>query len=385
MRFTAWRFNLPRPPPPAAPPPPPPPPPNIPPGAPPKPPPPPAGPPKPPCPPPGPPRPPPGPCPPGPPSPAGFPGTNPPWPNPPGPFPARPWLTVPCNKNESEVALDPAAAGSSATICVPSFAAVFVAPAGPPAPSSVRSVCSNPPPASPARIALVTPAGVWLRPPPPRRPPPASAPALVPGPALVFAPPFAARGLRGARVASGFAVNSASVATRNTIGMGPAGTNGMSTTSDAFANPSWLASTRYDPAGICGNSNLPDSSVQLSHALFVSVFTKCTVAAGTGVPSGVRTNPLTICGGLAGSCAQFKFPPPRPTSSSANIFAWWRLKMTFPRADQLLRSAGDAATLHPSAQVPAPATRSRPSPQSPQSAPSPFHRQASRVMGIPRL
>src|SRR5271168_2291164 len=353
MRFTAWRFNLPRPP-------------NIPP---------PPGPPKPPAPPcpppgpppPGPPRPPPGPC---PPSPLGFPGTRPFAPNPPGPFPERPWPTVPCNKNESEVALEPAPAGSTAAICVPSFAGVLVAPVAPPAPSSVRSVCSNPPPASPARIALVTPAGVWLRPPPPRRPPPASAPALV------LAPPFAARGLRGARVASGFAVNSASVATRNTIGMGPAGTNGMSTTSDAFANPSWLASTRYDPAGICGNSNLPDSSVQLSHALFVSVFTRRTVAAGTGVPSGVRTNPLTICGGLAGCCAQFKFPPPSQNSSSANIFAWWRLKMTFPRADQLLRSAGNAATLHPSAQFPVPATRSWSRPQSPQRAPSPFHRRA---------
>src|SRR5277367_2388236 len=380
MRFTAWRFNLPRPP--NIPPPPPPP------GAPPNIPPPPPGPPKPPAPPcpppgpppPGPPRPPPGPC---PPSPLGLPGTKPFAPNPPGPFPERPWPTVPCNKNESEVALEPAPAGSSAAIRVPSFAGVLVAPVAPPAPSSVRSVCSNPPPARPARIALVTPAGAWPLPPPapPLRPPPAFPPAF----AFEFAVSPDARGLRGARVASGFADSSATVATRNTIGIGPGGATGISTTSEAFANPSWLASTRYDPAGICGNSNLPDSSVQLSHALFVSVFTRRTVAAGTGVPSGVRTNPLTICGGLAGCCAQFKFPPPSQNSSSANIFAWWRLKMTFPRADQLLRSAGDAATLHPSAQVPAPATRSRPSPQSPQSAPSPFHRQASRVMGIPRL
>src|SRR5277367_615873 len=248
MRFTAWRFNLPRPP--NIPPPPPPPPPGAPPNIPPPP-----GPPKPPAPPcpppgpppPGPPRPPPGPC---PPSPLGFPGTRPFAPNPPGPFPERPWPTVPCNKNESEVALEPAPAGSSAAICVPPFAGVLVAPVAPPAPSSVRSVCSNPPPARPARIALVTPAGVWLRPPPPRRPPPAPAPvlvpepALVPGPALLFASPFAARGLRGARVASGFADSSATVATRNTIGIGPGGATGISTTSEAFANPSWLASTR---------------------------------------------------------------------------------------------------------------------------------------------
>src|SRR6202522_3600307 len=240
MRFTAWRFNLPRPPPPAPPPPPPPPPPpNIPPGAPPKPPPPPPGPPKPPCPPPGPPRAPPGPSPPGPPSPEGFPGTNPFWPNPPGPFPARPWPTVPCNKNESEVALQPAPTGSSATICVPSFEGVLAAPAGPPAPSSVRSVCSNPPPARPALIALLTPAGTW---------PPRPAPPCLPGPPALALPGFAAplggRGLRGGRVAAGFEVSSAKVATRRTIGMGPGGTTGTCTTSDAFVKPSWLASTR---------------------------------------------------------------------------------------------------------------------------------------------
>src|SRR5277367_2833548 len=235
MRFTAWRFNLPRPPPPA---PPPPPPPNIPPGAPTKPPPPPPGPPKPPCPPPGPPRPPPGPCPPGPPSPAGLLGTNPFGPNPPGPFAARPWPTVPCNKNESEVALEPATAGNSAATCVPSFAGVLVAPAGPPAPSSVKSVCSKPPLASPAPIALLTSAGNW----PPRPPPclPASAAAL----AFGFAAPLGGRGLRGGRVASGLAANSAKVATRKTIGMGPGGTTGTCTTRDAFVNPSWLASTR---------------------------------------------------------------------------------------------------------------------------------------------
>src|SRR5271156_6314291 len=243
MRFTAWRFNLPRPPPAKIPPPPAPPPP----GAPPKAPPPPPGPPKPPAPPgppppgpppPGPPRPPPGPCPPGPPSPAGLLGTNPFGPNPPGPFPARPWPTVPCNKNESEVALEPATAGNSAATCVPSFAGVLVAPAGPPAPSSVRSVCSKPPPARPALIALLTPAGTW-----PPRPP-----ACLPGPAVLlllgFVAPPGGRELRGGRVASGFAVSSAKVATRRTMGMGPGGTTGTSTVSDAFAKPSWLASTR---------------------------------------------------------------------------------------------------------------------------------------------
>src|SRR5580704_1210321 len=330
MRFTAWRFNRPRPPPPPPPPAPPPPPPNIPPGAPPKPPPPPPGPPKPPCPPPGPPRPPPGPCPPGPPSPEGFPGTNPFCPNPPGPFPARPWPTVPCNKNESEVALEPAPAGSSAAICVPSFEGVLAAPAGPPAPSSVRSVCSKPPPARPALIALLTPAGTW-----PPRPP---APCLPGPPALVlpgFAAPLGGRGLRGGRGASGFEVSSAKVATRRTIGMGPGGTTGTCTTSDALAKPNWLASTRYGPVGICGNSNLPDSSVQLSQVLLVSVLIRWTVAAGTGVPSGVRTTPLAGGGGLTGCCAKFKFPLASQNSRSARIFPWRRLKMTFPRADQL--------------------------------------------------
>src|SRR5580692_7494075 len=223
MRFTAWRFNLPRPP-------------NIPP-------PPPPAPPKPPAPavpPPAPPRPPPGPCPPGPTSPVGLPGTNPLGPNPPGPFPARPWPTVPCNRNESEVALEPAPEGSSAAIGVPSFAGAFVAPVAPPAPSSVRSVCSNPPPARPARIALLTPAGTWPRPPPPLPLPPAPAPALAPVPALLFVALPDGRGLRGARVASGFAVSSATVTTRRTIGMGPGGITGISTTKDAFANPSWL-------------------------------------------------------------------------------------------------------------------------------------------------
>src|SRR5580704_13580570 len=272
MRFTAWRFNLPRPPniPPPLPAPPAPPPPgapaNIPPPAPPPPPPGPPKPPAPPCPPPGPPppgppRPPPGPC---TPSPVGLPGTNPFWPNPPGPFPASPWPTVPCNKNESEVAPEPRPAGNSAAICVPSFAGELVAPAGAALPSSVRSVSSNPPPASPARTAFETPAGTW-----PPRPPP-----CLPGPPLAllgFAAPPGPRGLRGGRGASGFAVSSVKVATRRTIGMGPGGTTGTCTTSDALAKPNWLASTRYGPVGICGNSNLPDSSVQLSQVLLVSV------------------------------------------------------------------------------------------------------------------
>src|SRR5271156_6864386 len=146
MRFTAWRFNLPRPPPAKIPPPPAPPPPPGP-QSPPAP----RVPPPPGPPPPAPPRPPPGPCPPGPPSPAGLLGTNPFGPNPPGPLPARPWPTVPCNKNESEVALEPPPAGNSAAICVPSFAGVVVAAAARPAPSSVQSVCSKPPPARPAR------------------------------------------------------------------------------------------------------------------------------------------------------------------------------------------------------------------------------------------
>lgn len=198
----------------------------------------------------------------------------------------------------------------------------MVAPTGPAAPSSVRSVSSNPPPASPARTALETPAGTWPPRPPPCLPvPPAFA-------LLGFAAPPGGRGLRGARAPSGFAVSSAKVATRKTTGMGPGGTTGISTTSDAFVNPSWLASTRYGPAGISGNSNLPASSVQLSQVLFVSVLIKCTVAAGTGVPSGVRTTPLTGCGELAGCCAKFKIPLASQNRSSARAFPWKRIGMT---------------------------------------------------------
>jgi hypothetical protein len=39
---------------------------------------------------------------------------------------------------------------------------------------------------------------------------------------------------------------------------------------------------------------LPDSSVQLAQALFESVLVRRIVAAGTGVPSGVRTWPVVL-------------------------------------------------------------------------------------------
>lgn len=48
---------------------------------------------------------------------------------------------------------------------------------------------------------------------------------------------------------------------------------------------------------------MPDSSVQLSQTLFVSVLIKRTVAPGMGVPSVVRTIPDTVDVETAGSCA----------------------------------------------------------------------------------
>src|ERR1700733_9034680 len=149
MRFTAWRFSLLRPPNiPPPPPPPAPPPPGAPPNIPPPGPPPPPGapkPPAPPCPPPGPPppgppRPAPGPC---PPSPVGLPATILSGQTHLGLFQKSPCPTVPCNKNESEVAPEPRLAGSSAEICVASLAGALFAPVAPPAPSSVRSVGSR--------------------------------------------------------------------------------------------------------------------------------------------------------------------------------------------------------------------------------------------------
>jgi hypothetical protein len=41
-----------------------------------------------------------------------------------------------------------------------------------------------------------------------------------------------------------------------------------------------------------GNSNFPDSSVQLTQLLLVSVFVSRTVAEGTGAPSAVFTVPM---------------------------------------------------------------------------------------------
>ena len=85
------------------------------------------------------------------------------------------------------------------------------------------------------------------------------------------------------------------------MGIGPGGTTGSSTSSEDARNPSWFASMWYRPDGSAGNSNFPDSSVQLTQLFFVSVFVSRTIAPGMGLASGFRMMPVTA--GPVARCA----------------------------------------------------------------------------------
>ena len=91
--------------------------------------------------------------------------------------------------------------------------------------------------------------------------------------------------------AAGGAVIAASVPTSNFRSTGVFTPGVRSSSLVAGEKPSCEISTRKWASGSAGNSNVPSSSVHVTHALPVDVWMTRSVAPGTAVPSAVRTVP----------------------------------------------------------------------------------------------
>jgi hypothetical protein len=92
---------------------------------------------------------------------------------------------------------------------------------------------------------------------------------------------------------------------------------------------------------------LPDWSVQLIQTLFVTVSIKRTVEPGTGVPSEVRTIPVTADGGFADCWAELGPAMGSQNIKSSRSCSQSKRRLEFPRADNFMRFALDTWPFYP--------------------------------------